>query len=232
MAIIGKKSRKKVKVKKAAEKRDNTLIAKFIGGSLLLFSVFVFLASISYLFSWRADQSILNTDISEFLFDFKSNVSRNFMGKLGAFFAHLFIYNGFGIGSFLLYPIFFILGYNLYFNSRLTIRPKIVSKLLVSAIWVSLICALLFSKSYSLLSGLLGYGVFVFSKSLIGTIGMILVLGLATVLFLYVAFSIDILESIRSKKILKRPGEKNGVEQDRINRPQIGQKIHSLKRTK
>ena len=222
MAIIGKKSRKKVKVKKAAEKRDNTLIAKFIGGSLLLFSVFVFLASISYLFSWRADQSILNTDISEFLFDFKSNVSRNFMGKLGAFFAHLFIYNGFGIGSFLLYPIFFILGYNLYFNSRLTIRPKIVSKLLVSAIWVSLICALLFSKSYSLLSGLLGYGVFVFSKSLIGTIGMILVLGLATVLFLYVAFSIDILESIRSKKILKRPGEKNGVEQDRINRPQIG----------
>ncbi|MDB9882348.1 DNA translocase FtsK [Bacteroidia bacterium] len=222
MAIIGKKSRKKVKVKKTAEKRDNTLISKFLGGVLLLFSVFVFLASISYLFSWRADQSILNTDVSEFLFNFKSNISRNFMGKLGAFFAHLFIYNGFGIGSFLLYPIFFILGYNLYFNSKLTIRPKTVSKLLVSAIWISLVCALLFSKSYSLLSGLLGYGVFVFSKSLIGTIGMILVLGLVTVFFLYVAFSIDVLESIRSKKILKRPGEKQGVELESINRPQIG----------
>lgn len=199
MALLKrKKSTKKEEVKK-----DNTLTNKLIGGVVLLFSVFVFLASISYLFSWRSDQSLLNTGVTDFLFDFKDKIPANFMGKLGAFFAHLFIYNGFGIGAFLLYPIFFIIGFNLYFNNVFKVKPKTVSKLLVSAIWVSLVCALLFSKISPLLSGLLGYGVFMFSKSLIGTIGMVLVLGLVTVFFLYVAFSIDVLESIRNKKILK-----------------------------
>ena len=125
------------------------------------------------------------------------------MGKLGALLAHIFMYDGFGIGSFLLYPIFFIIGYNLYFNNVFRIKPKTVSKLLVSAIWVSLVCALLLSNSLPIFSGLLGYGVFLFSKSLIGTIGMVLVLGLVTMFFLYVAFSIDVLESLRNKKFLK-----------------------------
>ena len=80
----------------------------------MLFSVFVLLASISYLFSWRIDQSVLDNNFSDFVFDFKNISSSNFMGKLGAYCAHFFIYNGFGIGSFLIYPMFFILGYNLY----------------------------------------------------------------------------------------------------------------------
>ncbi|MDG2454194.1 MAG: DNA translocase FtsK [Bacteroidia bacterium] len=203
MSLFKRKTGTKKVRKEAITQKDNTLTYKLIGGIVLLFAVFVFLASLSYLFSWRADQSILNAGITDFLFNFKDQLPANFMGKLGAFFAHLFIYSGFGIGAFLLYPIFFILGYNLYFNKVFKIRPKTVSKLIVSAIWVSLVCALLFSNVSPLLSGLLGYGVFMFSKSLIGTIGMVLVLGLVTLFFLYVAFSIDVLESIRNRKVLK-----------------------------
>ena len=202
MGLLRKKGKKKVE-KSTKEKKDNTLVYKVIGGLTLLFSVFVFLASISYLFTWRSDQSILNSGISDFIFDFRNLVPQNFMGKLGAFLAHFFIYNGFGIGAFFIYPIFFIIGFNLYFNSKFRIRPKTTSKLMVTAIWVSLVCALLFSKTFPLLSGLLGYGVFLFSKSLVGTIGMVLILGLVTLFFLYVAFSIDVLESIKNKRILK-----------------------------
>lgn len=216
MALFKRNKSTKKTEKKAESVKDNTLTNKLVGGVILLFSVFVFLASISYLFSWRADQSILNAGVTDFLFDFRKKIPANFMGKLGAFFAHLFIYNGFGIGAFLLYPIFFIIGFNLYFNNVFKVRPKTVSKLLVSAIWVSLVCALLFSKVSPLLSGLLGYGVFMFSKSLIGTIGMVLVLGLVTVFFLYVAFSIDVLESIRNKKILQT-GKKGAISVDDDN---------------
>ena len=203
MALLGKKSTKKKKEAGVKKERDNTLIKKALGAFLMLFSVFVFIASVSYLFSWRADHSILNTGMSDFVFKFQDNLPQNIMGKLGALLAHIFMYDGFGIGSFLLYPIFFIIGYNLYFNNFFRIKPKTVSKLLVSAIWVSLVCALLLSNSLPIFSGLLGYGVFLFSKSLIGTIGMVLVLGLVTVFFLYVAFSIDVLESLRNKKFLK-----------------------------
>ena len=104
MGLLRKKGKKKVE-KSTKEKKDNTLVYKVLGGLTLLFSVFVFLASISYLFTWRSDQSILNSGISDFIFDFRNLVPQNFMGKLGAFLAHFFIYNGFGIGAFFIYPI-------------------------------------------------------------------------------------------------------------------------------
>ncbi|MDB3869060.1 DNA translocase FtsK, partial [Bacteroidia bacterium] len=131
----------------------------------------------------------------------KNLVPQNIMGKMGAFLAHTFIYNGFGIGAFLLYPIFLIIGFNLYFNNKFHIRPKTASKLLVTGLWVSLVCSLLFSNSFPLLGGLLGYGVYIFSKSLIGVIGIVILLGLITVFFLYVAFGIDILEWVRNKRL-------------------------------
>ena len=206
MALFGIKTKKEKEKSKPDTSKDNTLRNKVIGVLLLVFTVFISVASLSYLSSWRADQSILNSGISEFAFDIKDNIPANIMGKLGALTAHFFIYNGFGIGAFFLYPIFGILGYNLYFSNKWAVPFTIVSKLMVTAIWVSLVLALLFSKSFPLLSGLLGYGVFVFSKSWIGTIGMILVLGSATIFFLYVAFSIDVLESIKNRKMQKVDG--------------------------
>ncbi|MFY9280907.1 MAG: DNA translocase FtsK [Bacteroidia bacterium] len=206
MALFGIKTKKEKEKSKPDTSKDNTLRNKVIGVLLLIFTVFISVASLSYLSSWRADQSILNSGISEFAFDIKDNIPANIMGKLGALAAHFFIYNGFGIGAFFLYPIFGILGYNLYFSNKWAVPFTIVSKLMVTAIWVSLVLALLFSKSFPLLSGLLGYGVFVFSKSWIGTIGMILVLGSATIFFLYVAFSIDVLESIKNRKMQKVDG--------------------------
>ena len=207
MAFFNKKSSKSKKKSKSKEPKDYTLLNKVMGSLFFAFAMFLTLASISYLFSWRTDQSILNAGINEFLFDFKNLVPKNMMGKMGALLAHTFIYNGFGIGAFLIYPIFLIIGFNLYFNNRFHIRPKTASKLLVSGLWISLVCSLLFSKSYPLLGGLLGYGVFIFSKSLVGIIGIVLILGLVTVFFLYVAFGIDILVWIRNKRLSSKESE-------------------------
>ena len=207
MAFFNKKSSKSKKKLKSKEPKDYTLFNKVMGSLFFAFALFLSLASISYLFSWRTDQSILNTGVNEFLFDFKNLVPKNMMGKMGALLAHTFIYNGFGIGAFLLYPIFLIVGFNLYFNNRFHIRPKTASKLLVSGLWISLVCSLLFSKSYPLLGGLLGYGIYIFSKSLIGIIGIVLILGLVTVFFLYVAFGIDVLVWIRNKRLSSKESE-------------------------
>ncbi|MFB1012444.1 MAG: hypothetical protein QMC68_01725, partial [Bacteroidia bacterium] len=84
MALLGKKSTKKKKEAGVKKERNNTLIKKALGAFLMLFSVFVFIASVSYLFSWRADHSILNTGMSDFVFKFQDNLPQNIMGKLGA----------------------------------------------------------------------------------------------------------------------------------------------------
>ncbi|MEY2924003.1 MAG: hypothetical protein RLZZ337_543 [Bacteroidota bacterium] len=224
-----RKSTKKSKSESVKKEKDTVLRNKLLGGILLLFTVFVLLASISYLFSWRTDQSILNSGIQNFLFDFQNHTPDNFMGKIGAFVAHLFVYYGFGIGSFFIYPIFFIIGFNLYFNNKFRVKPSLVSKLLVIAVWVSLVCALLFYKSNPLLSGLLGYGVFVFSKSLLGMVGLVLTLLLITVFFLYVSFGIDVLASVKSKKIQRVGNAVNTVlaAEDADLQPKFGTE-HSL----
>ncbi|MFY0643775.1 MAG: DNA translocase FtsK 4TM domain-containing protein [Bacteroidia bacterium] len=203
MGLFNKKKKRKKKVKTKDPKKVE-LRNKILGSVVLLFTIFTFLASVSYMFSWRADQSILNSSIREFLFDFGENAPRNFMGKLGAYLAHLFIYNGFGLGAFFIYPIFFLWGYNIYFKQKYSIRPKTVSKYLVTAIWISTVCAVFFYKSSPVLSGLLGYGIFMFSKSMIGFIGIVLVLLLMTLLFVYVAFGVDILSALTTKRMNKK----------------------------
>lgn len=204
MGIFSKNKKKKRGKKKAKDPKKIELRNKVIGSLVLLFSIFVFLASVSYMFSWRADQSVLNDSIKNFLFDMGNTPANNFMGKLGAMSAHFFIFNGFGLGAFFIYPIFFLLGYNIYFKQKYGLRPKTVSKYLVTAVWVSMVCAVFFYKSSPMLSGLLGYGVFMFSKSLIGFIGIVMVLVLMTLLFIYVAFGVDILSAITTSKMLKK----------------------------
>ncbi|MBR9860154.1 DNA translocase FtsK [bacterium] len=197
MGLFSKKTKKKKTAKKKAantEFRD-----KIVGSAILLFTVFIFLASISYMFSWKADQSVLNARLNEFLFDFQGTETQNFMGKIGAWLAHLMIYNGFGLGAFLLYPILFLFGINVYFKQQYGLKIKTVSKYLISAIWLSMACAVLSFGKVPILSGLMGYGIFMFSKSLIGLIGVIMVLALVTILFAYVAFGVDLLKAFKSK---------------------------------
>ena len=91
---------------------------KIIGTISLLISIFLFIAFISYLFTWREDQSQARKGI-EFLFeDNDDNKVSNLLGRLGAFTSHNLIYNGFGLASFLFCTFFFVIGINLLFNRR------------------------------------------------------------------------------------------------------------------
>ena len=92
---------------------------KIIGTVSLLISIFLFIAFISYLFTWKEDQSqVMNKNIS-FLFDNDAdNKVSNLLGRLGAFTSHNLIYSGFGLASFLFCTFFFVVGINLLFNRK------------------------------------------------------------------------------------------------------------------
>lgn len=91
--------------------------SKIAGAVSLLFSVFLFIAFTSYLFTWQEDQDkvmqfgakIFSTD------DIKVS---NLLGALGAYTAHLFIYKGFGLAAYLFCTFFFVLGINLLFGKK------------------------------------------------------------------------------------------------------------------
>jgi len=91
---------------------------KIVGSLLILFSLFLLVAFISYIFSWGNDQDKILQAGSKLFWGRNIEVS-NQMGTLGAFTAHFFMYKGFGIASFLCCTFFFALGVNLFFSKKI-----------------------------------------------------------------------------------------------------------------
>jgi len=97
---------------------------KIAGAASLLLALFLFIAFTSYLFTWQEDQDKVH-QFGIKIFAVNDVKVNNLLGVLGAFIAHIFIYKGFGIASFLLCSFFFVLGVNLmvgkkYFHSYAT----------------------------------------------------------------------------------------------------------------
>ncbi|MCW3073853.1 MAG: translocase FtsK [Flaviaesturariibacter sp.] len=92
---------------------------KIMGTVSLLISIFLFIAFISYFFTWKEDQDrVLNNDAA-FLWETDATYRvSNLLGRLGAYISHFFIYRGFGVASLLFCTFFFVVGINLLFNRK------------------------------------------------------------------------------------------------------------------
>src|SRR5258705_13257362 len=80
---------------------------KIIGAVSLLIATFLFIAFISYFFTWSNDQSAVSKG-TPILFDNTVKVN-NLLGKLGALTSHFFIFKAFGIASLFICTYFFVL---------------------------------------------------------------------------------------------------------------------------
>jgi S-DNA-T family DNA segregation ATPase FtsK/SpoIIIE len=90
---------------------------KIAGSISLLFSILLFIAFTSYLFTWEDDQDKVFQHGYRLLLGTDAKVS-NLLGTFGAYIAHLFIYKGFGVASYLICSFFFVIGINLFFGKK------------------------------------------------------------------------------------------------------------------
>ncbi|HLO45584.1 MAG TPA: DNA translocase FtsK [Leadbetterella sp.] len=91
----------------------------FIAGVfLVMLSVFLLIAFVSYVFTGSADQDVLQESVENVIskLDKKTN---NTLGWFGANIAHWFIYIWFGISAFFIIPILFFSGFRLVFKEDL-----------------------------------------------------------------------------------------------------------------
>ena len=65
----------------------------FIGSTLIIISLFLFISIFSYFFNGYIDQSSINYFLNDEI------KSANYFGKLGAYISHYLVYMGFGIAS-------------------------------------------------------------------------------------------------------------------------------------
>ncbi|TVR42318.1 MAG: DNA translocase FtsK [Bacteroidia bacterium] len=168
----------------------NRRLQKAIGLFFLLLSIFLLLAFSSYLFSWKADDAILNGRALnwELLTD-TSVQADNMMGRLGAIMSHLFIKQWFGISSFLFLLIFFLWGFRLLTNIRLLHLGRTLAISLFILIWTSVFFGYIISAGDLLiLGGTFGYEAARFLNGLSGKAGTAIILLFTMGTFVIIAF--------------------------------------------
>ena len=132
--------------------KDNRV--KLLSGLFLIgFALFLLLAFISFLFTWKTDQSF------EWSSAFSSSEIRvlNWSGKTGAYFSNLLINKWFGITSFFIPFLLFIMGLRML-NLKILPLWKTVKTGLIAIILLSVILSYLFGDSGGYLGSGLGGG--------------------------------------------------------------------------
>jgi DNA segregation ATPase FtsK/SpoIIIE, S-DNA-T family len=163
---------------------------KFVMGILITgFALYLLLACVAYLFWWKTDQSIPDSDIVSG----PDIAVKNWSGKSGHFLAKMIIGYGFGYGAFFIPLIFGSLG--LYLLSFPKIKPfKLVAKFTFAAIILSLILGFIFGQSKGYLisgpGGAQGYLITRWMNAFMGMIGTGVILAFITITYLVFALRV------------------------------------------
>lgn len=143
---------------------------KIIFGSLLIvLSIALFFSFTSFYFTWQEDQSMLTQ------FADRNAQASNLLNKFGASVSHFFMYQGFGLASFVFPFLLAVTGLYLFLGLD---GKRLVSKWiwgLVGVIWGSVALGF-FGSNFPLLGGLIGYEMNDFLQDYTGKIGVFLIL--------------------------------------------------------
>ncbi|HEV8287302.1 MAG TPA: DNA translocase FtsK [Chitinophagaceae bacterium] len=157
---------------------------KITGALFILIALFLFIAFISYFFTWKEDQSHVSQGIS-ILFDNDAKVN-NLLGRLGAYISHSLMGNGFGIASFFICSFFFVAGVNLLFSKKVFSIWRNLRYVVVGMLVISVSLAFVFSSGVFSFGGAVGSMISNWLISLlgnIGTAGLLLVAFLAYIIW-------------------------------------------------
>jgi DNA segregation ATPase FtsK/SpoIIIE, S-DNA-T family len=199
------KDQEKSKEKKKSFLSDERL--KIILGIFTIFlSAFLTLAFISYLFTWKADQSFEFSNV----FSNADIVVENWTGKVGAWISNIFINKWFGIASFSLPFLLLIIGLRLL-NFRLYPLRKTIKILLIATILFSVLFGFVLGTANGLfgsgLGGGHGYFIAQWLNALIGKVGTAFLL--FVLLTAFAIFSsgkaLEIIKSFIDKLLTPKP---------------------------
>jgi DNA segregation ATPase FtsK/SpoIIIE, S-DNA-T family len=209
---------------------------KFVIGILITgFAIYLLLACVAYLFWWKTDLSIADSDIVSG----PDIAVKNWSGKSGHFLAKMIINNGFGFGAFFIPLIFGTIG--LYLLKFPNIKPfKLIAKFSFATIILSLILGFIFSKSNIYLGsgpgGAQGYHIVKWMNAFMGMIGTGIILTFITTSYLVFAlrvkpesFGFKLPAFLKFKK--HRDGQNVVTGSDTLTEPGIDPLIPEVKST-
>ena len=196
---------------KTLEFYRNERIQKLVGLLLILGGIYLFIALLSYVFTWDKDQDKVLGPLSE-LFAIDTKVM-NWLGKFGALVSHLFMYKWFGVSSFILVPVLVIYGLQKILNKQIAKPSSFTAKWLFLMVWTSLTLAYFFHDRLFFLGGGYGYILNIQLANYVGNIGTLAVLAFSMLAFL--VLSINLSFNIKRDVIPDLSGESIIEEEDK-----------------
>jgi len=172
-------------------------VHKTFGLFLCLFSLFLFVSFISYFSTWKADESIVDK-AKWYNILFSDEPVNNWMGRLGAYFAHIFLKKWFGIASFGILFLFFINGLKLFINVSLLPLLKTFKHTLFWIIWLSTTLAFLNIQDF--LGGAFGIHTSLMFVKMMGKLGLAILLFFSLAAFLFFSYDLSFLKKISFKR--------------------------------
>ncbi|WP_285268716.1 FtsK/SpoIIIE family DNA translocase [Kaistella rhinocerotis] len=155
----------------------------FFGVLFLLISVVLTFSFISYLMSWRADQSQAGTMLD------KTVKSSNIFGKAGDWLGNLFIFESIGLAAFIVAFLYLVFG--LIILKKNYFKPwKTIGHSLFFICWLPIFLGAV-TRGEGVLSGVYGYQIMEFLNSVIGTAGLWLVLVVSIGLYFILEFNLN-----------------------------------------
>ena len=167
--------------------------SRTVGGLLLIvISIFLTAAFISFLIVGNADESQVTLSISDSIdAGEQGSGMNNWMGEIGARTANLFIRDWFGISAFLIPFVTFLLGFRISFRFSLLPFWKTVRHVLFMFYWLPISMAFLLADN-TFVSGELGFFLHTKFSALIGELGTGLVIIFSAIAYLTVSFGFTI----------------------------------------
>ncbi|MBI3481847.1 MAG: DNA translocase FtsK 4TM domain-containing protein, partial [Bacteroidetes bacterium] len=164
-----------------------------IGFFLIIVSLFLLTAFVSYIFTGKADQSVIEALTDTSLVDSGKDAS-NWLGLYGAITSHYMIFRWLGISAFFMPPLLFFLGFRLVFKRDLVPLFSAFIFSVFAGLWLSLLLGYITHSlagvtEVGFLSGGLGYELAKISDGLFGW-GTFLILVLTLFVFIIYYFNV------------------------------------------
>lgn len=237
---------KKEKSQKTSVQRDYSdaqqKAIKILGILLILLSLAFATAFVSYLFTWEDDQSYVAKTNGGWGTLFSSveeihdesvelPVVDNKLGKFGALLAHQFMYQWFGVASFLFIPVLFILGYRLLFKKSLLPLYRTIVYSFVAIVFISVTLGFLhgfMADTPHMLEGKFGFWTNKLLEAQVGIVGVGCILAFAYLTTLILLYNLDfkfvLFSNKRNKSVSDEYNDEDGEDAYAVNN--LRNKVH------
>lgn len=179
----------KPKKRKLSPLQPSRLHKILIGAFLMVVSIIMILSFLSFLSTWRQDQSTLDELTN------REVPTGNLLNKLGVFLGDLFVFKGFGIAAFIIPVLLFLTGIYLFAAKRHIFslsRKRLLTHWfwgLLIMLWTAVTLGF-FYESNALLGGTVGFELNDYLRDYTGLIGTVLILAFLAIVYLVIRLGV------------------------------------------